>query len=323
LLHEENKVAVSEKEALAGLRILVCVAKSDGLLHPTEREALISAFAEMKLPAGVNTEHLLTESNDFKILAKEVISREARERIYESAYGLAFADGECSPQEKEIIEYLAAAWVIEVKHRNLINKLYRESRDTFLPSNIMPILDPVKRAAEIREDVLKYSAFNGALGVFPVPVLAIPFDIAVYGLQRKMVRDIGQYWGYKIKEDEVKSLFATLGIGTGIRIAVTNLVKFVPGWGSALGAATSFATTFALGRIADKYFERDMKMSAEELKKEYAKAKKDGEKAYEVNKGRIEAERKAKEAKLKVLAEDFNAGKFTKEEYERKVADMV
>ena len=105
-----------------------------------------------------------------------------------------------------------------------------------LPSSIQPVSDPVLRATEIKSDVLKYSVLSGALGAFPIPGLAIATDLAVVGLQVKLVRDIGQRWGHKVDKQAAASLLGGLGLGTGARIAVSNLAKLIPVWGSVVGA---------------------------------------------------------------------------------------
>ncbi|MFA4985483.1 MAG: hypothetical protein WC712_02765 [Candidatus Brocadiia bacterium] len=316
-------MAVTEKEALAGLRILIAVAKADGVLHPAEEEQLTFAFAGVQLPENLTIEKLLAEDNTIETLAAEVTSKEAREQIFASAYGMSFADGECTLDEKKLLDYIHKSWNLDDKKTSILSRFYQETKDTVLPSNIMPIADPKKRAAEIREDMIKYSVFSAVLGAFPVPGLAIITDLGVVAVQVKMARDIGLYWGHKVDDKAIKSLMGALGIGTGARIAVSNLCKLVPIWGSVVGASTSFATTWALGVIADKYFAAGMKVKPEDLKKEFNKAKKDGEKVYEENKARIEQDRKVKEAKLKKLAEDLKSEKITREDYERKVQELA
>src|SRR6476659_6355828 len=69
-----------------------------------------------------------------------------------------------------------------------------------------------------------------------------------------MVRDIGQYWGHPLDRSAAKTMLYGMGLGTGARLAVNNLAKLLPGWGSAVGATTSFASTFALGKVIDKMF---------------------------------------------------------------------
>jgi uncharacterized protein (DUF697 family) len=57
----------------------------------------------------------------------------------------------------------------------------------------------------------------------------------------------------------------------------------VPFLGSAVGAASSFVTTWALGKVANKYFAGDGSLSASDLRLLYAQAQKDAMTAYETS----------------------------------------
>ncbi|MCA9572672.1 MAG: hypothetical protein KC656_32760, partial [Myxococcales bacterium] len=114
---------------------------------------------------------------------------------------------------------------------SLLEEVLMEVRDTVLPSAIMPVADPARRAAEIEHDILKYSIMAGVVGATPIPVFGILADAAVIGLQLKLARDIGQYWGHDLDAATARSLMGTAVGGTGARIAINNLARFVPGWG--------------------------------------------------------------------------------------------
>ncbi len=315
-------MALSEKEAVAGFRVLVCMAKADGKLHEEERSALETGLEGIPLPNGVSLKDLLAEDASIETLIAQIGSDEAREQTYQAAYTMAYADGECSLDEQKLLDRLKAGLKIPEAKISWTKRIVGEAKDTFLPSNIQPITDPEKRKKEIREDVVKYGILSAALGANPLPGVSIATDLAVVGIQVKMFRDIGQYYGHRVDKAAIKSLMAGLGLGTGARIAVTNLAKFIPGFGSALGAATSFVATYALGKIAEKWFDGNMKADVATLKQDYEVAKKDARKEYDNRKKEIEAEQKAKELKLKVLTEELRIGELTQEQYEQKVAEL-
>lgn len=312
---------LSEKEALAGLRILVAVAKADGKVTTEERAALESALEAIP-GAAVSVSALLEQNANLDELIPQITSIEAREQVYQSAYSLAHADGEASPEEMKIIDRLRTEYRVADEKVAITKRLFQEAKDTVLPSHIQAVADPAKRAKEIREDVYKYSILTGVLGAFPVPGVAIATDLAIVALQVKMTRDIGLYWGHKMDKQAAKSLLGGLGLGTGARIAVSNLAKLVPGWGSAFGAASAFAATWALGKIANRYFENDGKLDMGLLKKEMKAAEKEGKAAFEENKAAIEAKQKEAEGKLAALNADLRAGKLAQDEYEKQVASL-
>ncbi|MCK6480585.1 MAG: TerB family tellurite resistance protein [Planctomycetaceae bacterium] len=309
----------AEAEALAGLRILVCIAKADGKVTAEERDALRDAFAALTLPAGTTVDSLLAEKIDLDAQVKAIASPEARDAAYNGAYSMAWADGEASAEETALLERVRAGLGIPKERATLVGRVFSEAKDTVLPSNIKAIADPEKRAKEIREDVRKYSIFTAILGAFPIPGVAIATDLAVVGLQVKMVRDIGQYHGHKVDNRAAKSLLYGLGLGTGARIAVTNVAKLVPVFGSAFGAVASFASTWALGKVADQYFASGGKADMATLKDAFKKAEKEGKKEYDASKAAIEAKKKATAASIEALNADLKAGKISQAEYEKRV----
>jgi uncharacterized protein (DUF697 family)/uncharacterized tellurite resistance protein B-like protein len=315
-------MAITDADAVAGLRILVAIAKADGTIHESERAALTTALEGVHLPEGVTVDSLLKEPTNVERALGAVKTPEARDDIYKSAYGMAHADGTCSPEEQRILDEIKKTWEIPDKQSHLVERLFAETKDTVLPSNIQPITDPVKRSKEITEDVLKYSFLSALLGAFPIPGVAIATDLAIVALQVKMVRDIGQYHGHKVDKEGAKSLLYGLGLGTGARMAVNNIVKLVPGWGSAFAAVTSFAATFALGKVMDKYFIDGAKADASSLQKEFKTAQKEGKAAYAEHKAEIDALQDKQKGKLQKLATDLKEGKLTADEYEKEVAAL-
>jgi len=91
--------------------------------------------------------------------------------------------------------------------------------------------------------------------------------MAIIPLQMKMVYGIGKAYGYELDRGHIKDLLATMGVGlTGQyveqfgRRLVGGLLGSIGGGllrgiGSAgTGAAFSFATTYALGQVAKRYY---------------------------------------------------------------------
>lgn len=315
-------MSITDTEAVAGLRILVAIAKADGTIQDEERAALSSALEGVTLPKGTTVGSLLGEDVNVERERAAVTGADARREIYQSAYGMAHADGRCTAEEQAILDGLRKAWDIPEKQATVVARIFSETKDTVLPSNIQPVADDAKRSKEINEDVIKYSLLSALLGAFPIPGVAIATDLAVVAVQVKMVRDIGQYHGHKVDRESAKSLVYGLGLGTGARMAVNNIVKLVPGWGSAFAAVTSFAATFALGKVMDKYFVDGKKADAASLKKEFAAAQKEGKASFEEHKASLDALGAKQKARLQELSNQLNDGKLSLAEYEKQVAAL-
>ena len=314
---------MQENEGIAALKILVAVAKADGKLLDEERTALEGALAGVTLPDGITLDTLLKEEPDLEAQLQAITSPAAREEAYRAALSLAYADGECADAERTILDRMRFAFGLDEKNATLVQQIVAETKDTVLPTHIKKIDDPKVRSAEITEDTLKYAIMSAVLGAFPVPGLAVVTDVFVVGLQTKLVRDVGQYFGHTLDKQAAGTLLGGVVGGAGMRIAVNNLVKLVPGWGSVVGAMTSFATTWAIGRMAERYFESGGKAKPEDLKSTFTAAKKEGQAAYEKNKGRIDDKAKASKSVLAQLNEDLKAQKITQAEYDRRVSELV
>jgi uncharacterized protein (DUF697 family) len=123
--------------------------------------------------------------------------------------------------------------------------------------------------------VLNYSILNGALELLPQSLASM----AILPLQTKMVYRIGKAYGYELDRGHIKDFAATLGVGftgqyleqIGRRLAGGLLRRIggglVGGLGSAAaGSAFSFATTYALGQVAIKYYSAGRTLSVDLLK---------------------------------------------------------
>ena len=133
--------------------------------------------------------------------------------------------------------------------------------------------------AELDKMILNYSILNGALELLPQSVASM----AIIPLQMKMVYRIGKEHGYALDRGHIKDLLATMGVGlTGQyledigRKVIGGLLGKVAGRMAgglargAAGAAFSFATTYALGQVAKRYYAGGRTMSAQMLKDAYA-----------------------------------------------------
>jgi len=313
----------TEAEALAGLRVLVAVAKADGSVSPEERRSLEDALKGVALPKGVSLDGLLAETVDLDAEIRRITDPAARDSIYNAAYTLAHSESGASDAERAVLDRVRDGFRIPKDRATLLGRILGEAKDTVLPSRIRPATDPSKRSAEVREDVLKYSIFTAILGAFPVPGVSIATDLAVVGLQLKMVRDVGQHWGHRVDDRAAKSILYGLGLGTGARIAVTQVAKIVPVLGSAYGAAASFGSTWALGKVADQYFATGGKAELATLRDAFRSAEKEGRQEFEARRRDVEAKKRASAETLERLNSDLKAGRISQSDYEKQVAELA
>jgi uncharacterized protein (DUF697 family)/uncharacterized tellurite resistance protein B-like protein len=317
---------IAEKEALACLRILVAIARADGTVHNDERKSLSAALESLELPGGMTVDSLLAEKPNVEEQLAQVTSPEAREQLYRSAYFMAHADGACSKEEQAILDRIGEVTGVDRSSLAGLFVATGAAADEGARGSILDvpaaIPDPIERTSKITTHALKYGAVTAVLGAFPIPGVAIATDLAVIALQLKMVRDIGGFFGEAVDAKRARSILYSLGLGTGARLAVSNLAKFVPGWGSVFGAATAFASTYALGKIIDKFFTAGGS-EIEALKDEFEIAKTEGKKVYAEQKDAIVESQRSVQPALDALAADLSAGKITQAEFDAKVAALA
>jgi uncharacterized protein (DUF697 family) len=318
--------AVNQQEVLASFKILVSMAKADGKLLEEEFASLADTFEEIHLPEGVTVDRLLKEDDEpIDTLLAQITSDIAQEMVYQSAFAMANIDGECSSEEKELLEKIGTTFTNSKLwgKQEWLETLERRSAKSSISEQVRQIDDPEKRAIEVENSITDTCFLNAVLGAFPLPGIAIAFDMLIYWNQLDLAQAIGQSWGYdRANENLRKALFGSLGL-TGTRIAISNLAKLVPVFGMVVGATTAFASTWALGKVANEYFASGGEMDAFSLRQAFKQAKKEGEAVYKTKADEITAKKQAIEPQVQLLNEELQAGSISPEEYQVKLKELL
>ena len=134
--------------------------------------------------------------------------------------------------------------------------------------------------AEQDKVILNYAILNGALELLPETLASM----AIIPLQMKMVYRIGKTYGFELDKGHIKDFLATAGIGMASQyveqIGVKLLGRVFGGGliGGLIGgiakqtvsSGMSFATTYALGHLACRYYAGGRSFSTTVLKDTYA-----------------------------------------------------
>jgi uncharacterized protein (DUF697 family)/uncharacterized tellurite resistance protein B-like protein len=311
-------MAVMTDEALASIRLMICMAKADGVLKSDEKYELEDILAGISLPAGLNVEKLLREQNEPGDLIPLIKSHEARDYCYIGVYSIAYCDRELAGTEEKLLQKLRDAWGIKKDEELDLKRALDTHKLGEHPGGA--IEQAAVNDAELKKAfdrlLSRYSILTALTGAIPVPLVP---DLLVVPMQVKMVYDIAGLFGQKTDKQTVQLMFETLGAGTGARLGLSALCKLVPGWGSVVGATTSFATTWALGKVAYAFFKSEGKASFESLKPMFRQERELGKQEYVKRKAALDEAQQAHAGKLRQLAFDVQAGKLTLEEYEGKI----
>lgn len=139
------------------------------------------------------------------------------------------------------------------------------------------VLDSTSDAA-LDKRILNYAILNGALELLPQSWASM----AIIPLQVRMVYRIGQSYGVNLDQGHILEFLATVGVGLtsqyveriGRKLVGGLLGKaaggMIGGLGrAAIGIAFSFATTYALGQLAKRYYAGGREMSTALLRSTY------------------------------------------------------
>jgi uncharacterized protein (DUF697 family)/tellurite resistance protein len=137
---------------------------------------------------------------------------------------------------------------------------------------------PTVNDAELDKSILNYSILNGALELLPQSWASV----AIIPLQVKMVYRIGKAYGVELDQGHIKEFLATVGVGLTSQYLEQFGRKLLGGLlgkmagktagkigRAATGMAFSFASTYALGQVARRYYAGGRQMSTQLLQESF------------------------------------------------------
>jgi uncharacterized protein (DUF697 family) len=273
-----------QQEALYTLCVMAAFA--DGATQELERSE-IKRIGEMfpDLHAAAIYQRVLLQSVKLEEIAHQLPAPELRRLGYELAICVCEADEAIQPAEQEFLDRLAR--VLEIEASTAAN-LQKEVDQVALspvpaPPAMLPSVPPAPsgaplpdaREAEAERASWQYAILNGALELLPESLATM----AIIPLQMKLVYEVGKLYGVRLDQGHIKEFLATAGIGLTSQVVEGFARKLVGGLfgkvggglarglaGQATGSAITFASTYALGRVAQRYYAGGRTMSQTELR---------------------------------------------------------
>ena len=289
---------MTPEEIRAIVTLSLLAAFVDGEKHERER-AEIKRIAEGL--AGDSGLHLPTLYQD--VLMKrvslasasvELKSAESKQLAYEMVVCVCDADGIHSEAEHRFLEEVRAVLNLDsstaAQFTQTADSLSEVPLDTGSVAATIPTQPKQVDEAELDRMILNASIINGALELLPETLSTM----AIVPLQMKLVYGIGKANGYELDRGHVKDFLATAGVGltsqfleqAGRKLLGGLLGKvgggLVRGAGNqAISSGMSFASTYALGHVAKRYYQGGRNLSPEMLKQAYASIVKEGQRLQE------------------------------------------
>ena len=277
---------MNAREQEAVLTIALLAAFADGNKDEREREEIKRIADSLAGEAGAPQWSQLYQS----VLLKRVNVAQAaaaltdpthRQLAYEMAVCVCDADAVASEAEQKFLQELKSALGLDSKQTAVVEREAAALTEAPLP-DAQPIGGSVTQAtmsdAELDKYILNHAIVNGAIELLPQSLATM----AIIPLQIKLVYRIGQAYGHQLDKGHIREFLATAGVGLtsqyveqfGRKLLGGLLGSVAGGLGRGLGrvgagAAFSFATTYALGQLAKRYYAGGRQMSTALIQQTY------------------------------------------------------
>ncbi|MFN8643163.1 MAG: DUF533 domain-containing protein [Candidatus Binatia bacterium] len=291
------------QEADAAIAALcVMAAFADGQKNDAEREQVRAAAG------GLDGETLAAVYQDV-LRQRTTLEREAarltaaadRQLAYEMAVCVCDADGVATADERAFLERLRAALGLDAgaaaSLRDDADALVAAAEPEPAAPTPAPAGEPTAAAGERQGMVLNYAMLTAGLELLPQSMASL----AIIPLQTKMVYRIGAQHGVTLDRTQVTELLGAVGIGLTGQLIENFARKLLGGFarkaggklfgrtaGTAVGAAATFATTWALGQVAEAYYAGGRRLDPAALKQLFTAKSGEAQALYAQYRGEIE-----------------------------------
>ncbi len=308
-------------EALARLKVLICVVKADGVLDESEKVQLRAS--ERLLPLGMMWDKLLDESIDLPAELAQITSPVEQELTYYTAYRLIATKIVPHPQELRIIEQIKDTFSLDATTIEQLHGLVNQSY-TIQGETVQPIKDQQQRAEVIDQKILYGAIATSVLGAFPSPLLSTYTEAAALDIQFALISEIGGIWGYPHLEPQslFEGIVGSLGFVSAWLTAI-DIAKLLPNLGTNLAASDAFMATWAIGKTTNAYCESQCQLSSITLRQMFKQARKEGEAIYRQNEWAIVEQQNTHKLQIKKLTEEIRAKKLTLDNYKQMVRQQL
>ena len=282
---------MNAQEQQAILTIALMAALADGDKADAERESLRGIAESLGGKGGVAGlaavyQDVLLRRVDLGGTVARLGDAGQRELAYEMAVCVCDADGARSAAESAFLADLKARLKPDAGEVAAFERTEAELVQAASVAVPATVATTAAAAPEVRgldnaaldKSILNYAMLNGALELLPQSWASM----AIIPLQVKMVYEIGKSHGVELDQGHIREFIAAVGVGLTSqyleqfgRKLIGGLLgkaagRTIGGIGrAATGMAFSFATTYALGQVAKRYYAGGRQMSTDLLKQTF------------------------------------------------------
>ncbi|GHC71650.1 hypothetical protein GCM10007320_06870 [Pseudorhodoferax aquiterrae] len=274
---------MTTEETRAILSLALMAAFVDGDKHARERAEIRRIADNLAQADGVHlpalVQDVLMKRVQLEHIAAALPGADARQLAYEMAVCVCDADGLHSPAELRFLEQAKAALALAPAAADgFLQQADAVAAAPLAEAAPAPVRPTVDEAA-LDKSILNAAILNGALELLPESLSTM----AIIPLQMRLVFNVGKAHGYELDSGHIKDFLATVGVGltsqyleqAGRKLLGGLLGKLGGGLLGGVGkqavsSGMSFATTYALGHVAKRYYAGGRVLSTQLLKDSYA-----------------------------------------------------
>ncbi|MCC7376603.1 MAG: DUF533 domain-containing protein [Verrucomicrobiales bacterium] len=281
----------TEQRALLGLSLMAAFA--DGSKSDVERDRvreLVEGFKNPNLGAMALYRDVLLKKVSSAEFAAQLTTPEARNLAYEMALGVCEADDRLNDAERAYLAQLQRELGLG---SSSVTPLQQQA-DEIASAAVPPVLGsaaatsaatapvvgggPTPADKELDSTILNHAILAGALELLPGSLATM----AIIPLQMRLVYRIGQEYGHQLDRGHIGEFLAAAGIGMTSQVLegyATKLMKgllgsFAGGIGRGIagaftGTAMAFATTWAVGQLARRYYAGGRTLSGMQMRETF------------------------------------------------------
>ncbi|MGC3983645.1 MAG: GTPase [Pseudorhodoferax sp.] len=278
---------MTTEETRAILSLALLAAFVDGDKHERERAEIRRIADNLAQADGVHlpalVQDVLMKRVQLADIAAALPDADARQLAYEMAVCVCDADGLHSPAELRFLEQAKAALALAPGAADgFLQQADAVAAAPLAAADATPAPAPARSAvdeAALDKNILNAAVLNGALELLPESLSTM----AIIPLQMRLVFNVGKAHGYQLDSGHIKDFLATVGVGltsqyleqAGRKLLGGLLGKLGGGLlrgvgNQAVSSGMSFATTYALGHVAKRYYAGGRVLSTQLLKDGYA-----------------------------------------------------
>lgn len=264
----------TQRQSILGICLMAAFA--DGSHGDHEREEIrriAAALGGDENDSSPTLQDVLFGRTTLDALCAPLAGQPLAPQAYEMAAGLCGADKDLAPEEQRFLEDLRAKLGLGPE----VSAAAAAGAELLNPAPAALAMEAAAAdqgaAADADRMILNYAILNGALELLPQSLATM----AVIPMQLKMVYRIGRSHGVELDTGRIKELAAAAGLGLTSQVLEGYARRLLGGLlgkksvagrvaGQATSSAFAFASTYALGQVAQAYYGGGRQMSKDQMK---------------------------------------------------------